>query len=67
MRDVATRVGITERTVQLIISDFIQAGFLEVTRVGRRNSYAVSPEHRFRHPLEAHVRLATSWISSAPD
>jgi len=57
MRDVATRVGITERAVQLIISDLIQAGFVEVTRVGRRNSYTVSPEQRFRHPLEAHVKV----------
>jgi DNA-binding MarR family transcriptional regulator len=57
MRDIATRVGITERAVQLIIGDLIEEGFVVVTRVGRRNSYTLSPEHRFRHPLEAHVRV----------
>jgi DNA-binding MarR family transcriptional regulator len=57
MRDIATRVGITERAVQLIIGDLIDAGFVVVTRVGRRNSYTLSSEHRFRHPLEAHVRV----------
>ena len=55
MRDVATKVGITERAVQLIIGDLIDAGFVVVTRVGRRNSYTLAPEQRFRHPLEAHV------------
>ena len=57
MRDVATRVGITERAVQLIISDLIEANFVVAARVGRRNSYTVSSEQRFRHPLEAHVRV----------
>ena len=57
MRDVATSVGITERAVQLIISDLIDAGFVAVERVGRRNSYTLSSEQRFRHPLEAHVRV----------
>ena len=57
MRDIATRVGITERAVQLIISDLIDAGYVVVTRVGRRNSYTLSSEHRLRHPLEAHVQV----------
>lgn len=57
IRDMATQVGITERGVQLIIRDLVEAGFVEASRVGRRNSYTVSPEHRLRHPVEAHVRV----------
>lgn len=57
MREVAERVGITERAVQLIIRDLVEAGFVVASRVGRRNSYAVSPHHRLRHPVEAHVEV----------
>ena len=57
MRDVATQVGITERAVQLIIRDLVDAGFVVANRVGRRNSYTLSPEPRLRHPVEAHVRV----------
>jgi len=52
MRDVAQRVGITERAVQLIVRDLQQAGYLEVTRVGRRNRYRVATDLPLRHPLE---------------
>ncbi|MGY1710391.1 helix-turn-helix transcriptional regulator [Geodermatophilus sp. SYSU D00758] len=57
MRDVATRVGITERAVQMIVSDLEQAGYVVRERVGRRNHYTVVNHGRFRHPLEQHVRI----------
>lgn len=57
MRDVAQRVGITERAVQLIIRDLTDAGFLAARKVGRRNRYTVSTSAHFRHPLEEHVRV----------
>ncbi len=56
VRDIAERVGITERAVQMIVADLEAAGHVVRERVGRRNRYAVSREGRFRHPLEAHVR-----------
>lgn len=52
LRDVALRVGITERAVQLIVSDLVDAGYLTRTRVGRRNSYQVQPDLPLRHPIE---------------
>ncbi len=57
MRDVAQRVGITERAVQLIVRDLQQAGYLEVKRIGRRNTYTVITERPLRHPLEQHARI----------
>jgi DNA-binding MarR family transcriptional regulator len=39
MRDLANRVGLTERAVYDAIHDLIAAGYLEVERVGRRNCY----------------------------
>jgi DNA-binding transcriptional regulator PaaX len=60
MRDVAERVGITERAVQHIVRDLAEAGVLERTRDGRRNRYTLHPELPLRHPIEAHRRVADS-------
>jgi predicted transcriptional regulator len=53
LRDVAERVGITERAVQQIVRDLEESGYVLKERVGRRNSYTVVREGRFRHPLES--------------
>lgn len=52
LRDVAERVGITERSVQHIVRDLEGAGYVVTERVGRRNRYKVVRSGRFRHPLE---------------
>ncbi|MBA2349285.1 MAG: winged helix-turn-helix transcriptional regulator [Solirubrobacterales bacterium] len=51
-RDVAERVGITERAAQRIVADLIEAGYLESTREGRRNHYRLNAEMPLRHPQE---------------
>jgi len=53
LRDVAERVGITERAVQRIVTDLEQAGALTRTREGRRNVYEVNRDLHLRHPVEA--------------
>lgn len=53
VRDIADRIGITERATQMIISDLDEAGYLSRTRIGRRNTYRVNPDRPFRHPVEA--------------
>jgi Mn-dependent DtxR family transcriptional regulator len=57
VRELAERVGVTERAVQLIVRDLEQAGYVERQRVGRRNTYRVHERLPFRHPLEEHVRV----------
>jgi len=52
LRDIAARVGITERAAQAIVSDLEAGGYLTRTRVGRRNTYEVHPELPFRHAIE---------------
>ena len=52
LRDVAEQVGITERATQRIVTDLVEAGYLERTREGRRNSYRLNPDLPLRHPLE---------------
>jgi DNA-binding MarR family transcriptional regulator len=54
LRDVAARVGITERAVQRIVTDLEAEGYLAVTKEGRRNRYQVDYEQRLRHPIERH-------------
>ncbi len=53
LREVALRVGITERAVQRIVADLADGGYLSVERNGRRNHYAVVDRHPLRHPVEA--------------
>jgi predicted transcriptional regulator len=54
LRDLAERVGITERAVQMIVQDLEHAGVVEKRRTGRRNQYEIHPDHALRHPVEAH-------------
>ena len=52
LRDVANSVGITERMVQRIVAELVDAGYLQITKEGRCNRYCVNDELRLRHPLE---------------
>lgn len=54
LRDVAERVGITERAVQRIVAELEEGRYLERIRSGRRNRYKMHPELPLRHPIEAH-------------
>lgn len=51
-RDIAQRVGITERAAQGIIADLVAGGYVTRTREGRRNRYTLNPDLPLRHPLE---------------
>lgn len=57
LRDVAARVGITERAVQRIVADLQEAGYLHVTKEGRRNRYQVNRQLHLRHEVECHVTV----------
>lgn len=50
VRDIATRVGITERAVQRILQELESDGYLVRERVGRRNRYRVRGDRPLRHP-----------------
>jgi predicted transcriptional regulator len=57
MRDLAERVGVTERAVQRIIGELSHEGYVEVHKEGRRNRYVVCRERRLRHPIEGNVTI----------
>ncbi len=52
LREIADAVGVTERAVQLILGDLEEGGYVERSRVGRRNEYRVLGGP-LRHPLDA--------------
>lgn len=69
LREIAARVGITERAIQQILTDLENEGFIEREKVGRRNHYRVKPDHYLRHPIESHCKIADllSLIVNHPD
>lgn len=46
--DVAATIGISRRAAQMIVSDLAEDGYIERTRVGRRNHYRVREEMPLR-------------------
>jgi DNA-binding transcriptional ArsR family regulator len=57
VRDMAEAVGITERAIQIILSDFEEAAIIKKIKEGRRNRYKVNHQIALRHPLEAHKSI----------
>ena len=52
LRDVAERVGITERATQRIVAELVDSGYVKSVRTGRRNSYTVDRDHAMRHTAQ---------------
>jgi GAF domain-containing protein len=50
MREIADRLGVTERAAHSILNDLVRAGFVTRTRVGRRNTYTVDETRPLLHP-----------------
>jgi DNA-binding MarR family transcriptional regulator len=56
-RDIADRVGITERAAQRIVADLVEERYVTRRRVGRRNVYEVQPARLMRHRLARHRQV----------
>jgi hypothetical protein len=41
-------------------------GYIERTKIGRRNHYRINPDGHLRHPLEAHHRIADLITALGP-
>jgi DNA-binding transcriptional ArsR family regulator len=57
IRDIATAAGLTERTVQAVVADLEDAGYITRTRTGRRTRYTVNPDSLFRHSAQEGHRV----------
>lgn len=58
LREVAARVGITERAVQRIVADLHEGEYISVHKEGRRNRYEVRTDLPLRHDVEKHRSVA---------
>jgi predicted transcriptional regulator len=59
LRDVAAKVGVTERAAQRIVADLLAEGYLTAEKTGRRNHYQVHEKLPLRHPNEEHADVGT--------
>jgi DNA-binding MarR family transcriptional regulator len=66
LRDVAERVGITERATQRILAELVESGYVTTTRVGRRNRYVVDREHAMRHTAQIGHDIGTLLEALSP-
>jgi DNA-binding IclR family transcriptional regulator len=57
IRDISAVVGLTERTVQVVVADLEAAGYLTRTRIGRRTRYSVNRGRLFRHTAQEGLRV----------
>tara|TARA_Y100001935_G_C17308246_1_gene513866 strand:+ start:2647 stop:2958 length:312 start_codon:yes stop_codon:yes gene_type:complete len=57
VREIALKVGITERSVLGIIQDLEDAGYVKREKIGRSNRYKIVSKKTLRHPLESNVQL----------
>jgi Winged helix-turn-helix DNA-binding len=57
LRDISPVVGLTERTVQAIVTDLEAAGYLTRARAGRRTRYNVDRDRPFRHYAQKGLRI----------
>ena len=57
VREIAIRVGITERAAQRIVGELVDENYVERRREGRRNSYSVKHRQLMRHPMESGVAV----------
>lgn len=58
MREIASTVRITERAVQRIVDDLTVAGYVVITKSGRRNQYVIQKDHLLHQPLMNHQTIA---------
>lgn len=62
VRDIADAVGITERATQAILRDLDRDGYIERSRVGRRNRYSIR-----RRAVLPHALLQPSTVGDLVD
>jgi len=58
IRDIAEAVGITERSVQHILFDLDNEGFIDRVKDGRCNAYKLHLDKHLRHPIEKHRKIS---------
>ncbi len=58
LREIARGTDLTERAVYQIVRDLEEGGFIQKTKVGRRNTYKVDEMQIFRFPVYQGINVA---------
>jgi predicted ArsR family transcriptional regulator len=61
-REIAVKVGITERAVQRILADLEKDGYIQHVKEGRTNRYTIDLNKPLRHPAQ-HGQLVKDLLS----
>jgi hypothetical protein len=67
VRDIAELVGISERGAHQIVADLVTARYVQRTRVGRRNRYAIEEKTALKHLPLRHRRVASIIALLGPE
>ncbi len=59
LREIAERVGITERAVHRIVSELATAGYITRERDGRRNRYTINANRALPEPIASEHNIGT--------
>lgn len=57
LREIAEKVGITERTAFRLIGELEEAGIIERAKEGRRNHYMINAGAHLQHSMEEHCTV----------
>ena len=58
LREIARGTDLTERAVYQIVRELEENGFIQKTRVGRRNTYTVNEAALFSYPIYGNLNIA---------
>lgn len=58
LREIARGADLTERAVYQIVRDLEEGGFIQKTKVGRRNTYKIDEMEIFRFPVYGDINIA---------
>ena len=59
IRDLAGRLGLTERATQRIVADLVKAGYIKRQREGRRNLYSVRTDIPLGLPIQRDIDIGS--------
>ena len=66
LRDLAVKVGISERAVKRIVADLEGAGYISRERQGRRNHYQIHGEAAIAGPMTRGLQLSALLSALLP-
>jgi DNA-binding IscR family transcriptional regulator len=55
--ELAKLIGVTERHISSVLNDLREAGYLEITKEGRKNKYRLLIDMPLRHNAESYKTL----------